>query len=197
MLSNYILYHNFAWPEIHGWVDLAFYSGIIGVIVGLAYFIILRLFNWWNRKKEHDIFIEDITNEIKDLTNSPDKYFIEGSKIKDRTGNFGHFSLDTFNLFNNKYRYLFNKKLRDHIGELNIQIKLFNQHAVYINNLEGSILFYHEVKEREHHVMIRLYNAELKRIKEKAIQIERELENHNKPNLFNLIKDSVTRFSKK
>lgn len=185
MLSDYTLFHELEFSGIHTWGDIAFWIGIAAGLVGIFYIVILKFSDNRDRKKEHDVFIEDIKSEVNDMIKFPDKYIsIWIDSEKRRLGDLGHFSFDTFDMYNDKYRYLFDKNTRDLIGKLNLAIGLFNKHTTFLRTIEIDIVFKHIPRDTEMKDSMDEYNAQLKRIKVLAKQAKKLIGNYKKPNWF-------------
>lgn len=146
-----------------------------------------------DRKKEYDAFIEDIKFEVNSMMKQSDNYVSTWNDLtKRREGQLGHFGLDTFDMFNHKYRHLFDKNTRDLIGKLNMGIDTFNAHVRILHDTEASIIFKNESRDKEMKAMIGKYNAELNRIKEYTTDLNQLLNNYKKPNWFKRMRDRST-----
>jgi len=179
--------HELIGDELLHWIkSVGIMIGLGASAVGLSYFAIQKYLENKDKKKEYDVFIEDIKYEIYFMT----KLYSISQMVWDDTtktipkGVAGMVDFYSFEMFNIKYRHLFDKDTRLFLGALKLDVKMYNDDLFRLRDVLIDINFNKTIREQELKAHVIHSNSTLEAISKNASAIYDKLENYKKPNWF-------------
>ncbi len=134
----------------HGISSIGIMVGLGASAIGIVYFAFQKHLENNDKKLEHDAFRQDLKTEMTFLSNLDlDKLLIKNDKILTHTDvrKISILEFYSFELFNNKYRHIYDSEIRSKIGNLKLLVSMYimmrknykNQSIKYVEKFKQKI----------------------------------------------------------